>query len=37
MLLERGLYVDHTAIFRSRTGLRTRVREALSTTYQGDE
>ncbi len=31
MMLERGLHVDHTTIYRSRAILRTRTGEALST------
>jgi transposase-like protein len=30
MMLERGLHVDHTTIYRSRATLRTRAGEALS-------
>jgi transposase, IS6 family len=32
MMLERGLHIDHTTIYRSRPMLRTRTGEALSTT-----
>jgi transposase-like protein len=36
-MLERGLHVDHTTIYRSRAALRTRIREALPTSSQSDE
>jgi transposase-like protein len=36
-MLERGLHVDHTTIYRSRATLRTRMREVLPTTSQSDE
>jgi transposase, IS6 family len=31
IMLERGLHVDHTTIYRSRARLRTRTRETLPT------
>ena len=34
MMRERGLYVDHTTIYRSRAALRSRTRKALSTSPQ---
>jgi transposase, IS6 family len=34
MMLERGLQVDHTTIYRSRPALRSRARQALSTAPQ---
>ena len=37
MMLERGLHVDHTTIYRSGATLRTRTGEALPTSSQGDE
>ena len=37
MMLERGLHVDHTTIYRSRAILRTGVREALPTSSQSYE
>lgn len=37
MMLERGLHVDHTTIYRSRAALRTRIGEALPTSSQSDK
>ena len=37
MMLERGLNVDHTTIYRSRATLRTRMRKALPTSSQRNE
>jgi len=37
MMIERGLHVDHTTIYRSRAALRTRTREALPSSSQDDE
>jgi transposase-like protein len=37
MMRERGLYIDHTTIYRSRATLRTRIRKALPTSSQYDE
>jgi transposase, IS6 family len=34
MMLERGLHVDHTSMYRSRAALRPRAGEALSTAPQ---
>jgi transposase-like protein len=36
MMLERGLHVDHTTIYRSRAALRTPIGEALPTLSQHD-
>jgi len=36
-MLERGLHVDHTTIYRSRAAIRTRTGEAISTSSQNDE
>jgi transposase-like protein len=35
MMLERGLHVDHTTIYRSRAALRARIGETLSTLSRG--
>ena len=37
MMLERGIYVDHTTIYRSRATQSARTGEALSATSQDDE
>ena len=37
MMIERGIHIDHTTIFRSRAALRTRTGEALPTSSQGYE
>ena len=37
MMIERGLHIDHTTIYRSRATLRARTREALQTSSQGHE
>jgi len=37
MMLKRGLYVDHTTIYRSRATRRARTRETLPTLSQGDK
>jgi transposase-like protein len=37
MMRERGLHIDHTTIYRSRTMLRTRTGEALQTASQSHE
>jgi len=37
MMLERGLHVDHTTIYRSRAILRTRTGDALPTPSQIDD
>jgi transposase-like protein len=37
MMLQRGLNVDHTTIYRSRATLRTRIRKALPTSSQRNE
>ena len=37
MMIERGIHIDHTTIFRSRAALRTRTGEALPPSSQGYE
>jgi transposase-like protein len=37
MMIERGLHIDHTTIYRSRAVLRTRTGETLSALSQDDE
>jgi transposase-like protein len=37
LMLERGVQVDHTTIYRSRAVLRPRVGEALSASSEGHE